>query len=200
MKKKLISLLMTVVLVLSISVPASAVVVDGDDAQVAIPASEIQNNVNVTYEDGAMIINCAIYQETTGDNARIKYYVPVGEVDFELRPLLGNGVADARWRIELMNGDYIKGVTGTFYLWKDVLGPFNNFLDSATVNEYYQYDAMLGARQSMEALRLDESEVDYDTAIIFEWEDFEVQGGAANYVIFDGNQQGDLRDFPLSDD
>lgn len=199
MTKKLVSLFVTIIIVLSISVSASATSVNIEDGPVAIPANELQSTVNVTYEDGAMIINCPIYQETSEGNAKIKYYVPVGEVDFTLRPLLGNGVANAEWRIELNNGDYIKGVTGTFYLWKDIFGPINNLLDTATVSEFYRYDAMLGPRQSLESLRLDESEVDYDTAIIFEWADFVVQGGADDYIIFDGDQQGKLEDFPLPD-
>lgn len=198
MTKKLISLFMTIILVLSISVSASAASVNNENTPAAIPANELQNIVNVTYKDGSMIINCPIYQETSEGNAKLKYYVPVGVVEFSLRPLLGNGVANATWRIELTNGDYIKGVNGTFYLWKDIFGPFNDLLDTATVDEYYGYDAMLGARQSLEALALDESEVDDDTAIIFEWENFEVQGGADDYIIFDGNQQGKLGDFPLS--
>lgn len=199
MTKKFVSLFMTILVVLSISVSASATSVNGENAPAAIPANELQNTVNVTYKDGAMIVNGPIYQETSGSNAKIRYYISVGEYDFSLRPFLGNGVANAEWRIELTNGDYIKGVSGTFYLWKDILGPFNNLLDTATVDEYYQYDAQLGLRQSLESLRLDDSEVDYDTAIIFEWNDFKIQGGADDYIIFDNNQQGKLEDFPLPD-
>ena len=199
MSKKLVSLFMTIIIAISISVSASANFVDMGDISAAIPENEIPNTVDVTYEDGAIIIRGSIYQETSEGNTRIKYYIPVGEYSFSLIPYLGNGAAQANWRIELTNGDYIKGVTGTFYLWEDIFGPINRFIDSAAVDEYYQYDAMLGARQSMETFNLVGSDLEYDSAVIFEWDDFTIQGGADDYIIFDGNQQGKLEDFPLPD-
>ncbi|MEG0456100.1 MAG: hypothetical protein RR559_12295, partial [Bacteroides sp.] len=78
-----------------------------------------------------------------------------------------------------------------------VFGSINDFLDSADVNEYYQYDAFLGTRQSSVSLSMIAMDLAYDTAIIFEWDTFTIQGESDDYFIQSGNQQGSVEDFPI---
>lgn len=182
MKKKLMSLILTFVMVLAMSVPAYAAEAVAEVAQTPVLASELREPT-VTFEDGAMTVNGEIYQRASDGEGRFIYFLPVGTYDFTFRPFLDNGYGEAEWRITLTNGDYIKGVEGGFSLWIDVLGPFNNFLDSEDVDEYYAFDAFLGTRQSSVALAMIDMDLNYDTAIIFEWDMFTIQGGSEDYII-----------------
>lgn len=193
--KKFFSCLLAFVLIGCISTPAFAL----DDASLAGTPEAITTleTPSVRFDDGGMVIEGVIYkQETDNNEERMVYYTAVGSYEFDLDFLLDNGIANVRWYFNLTNGDYIKGVKGTFELWKDILGPINSFIDSAKVDEYY-HNSFLGEKHSMECFNLLGEDLEYDTAVIFEWDEFKIQGGAGDYFTFSGNQQGKVSEFPL---
>lgn len=198
--KKLLSFVFSLFLLACLSAPTFAI--DGDFSNGSIEGSEVMDTPSITINDeGELAIRGDIYQqitetETDSGKERLKYYIAVGTYEFNLRFLLENGLADVDWYINLTNGDYIKGVNGTFILKEDYFGPYNPEIDTVEVDEYY-FNTRPGEKHSREAFSLIGADLTNDSAVIFQWEDFEITGGADDYVIRDNEQQGKVSEFPL---
>lgn len=196
--KKLLSFVFSLFLLTCLSVPVIAI--DDNSPSGSIEGSDVMDVPTITEnEEGELAIRGDIYQQITENDTgkeRLKYYIAVGTYEFNLRFLLENGVADVNWYINLTNGDYIKGVKGTFILKEDYFGPYNPEIDTAEVDEYY-FNTRPGEKHSQETFSLRGADLTSDSAVIFQWEDFEITGGADDYFIRDNEQQGKVSEFPL---
>ena len=153
-----------------------------------MPANIVAEKTEDGYEITMDLIREADEEES---KSRALGWITEGVASFRLTLYPDNGYADVDWTMTLID-DYVKAVSGTFILEKDIFGPINPNYDKVDVDEYYLSAQYHTARGSV---GMDFWERDYSQNIIFRWETFVVTGVMDDYYVLPNDVQGEVQDF-----
>lgn len=187
--KKLSSIILSLIMMISISVPAMAAEVPEEKT----PVTLYTTNCETTETDHGFIVTMDLVQKSETDERLV---VPVGIAKFDIRINSSNTGGEGRWEVTLSNDDFVKGVDGEMVVKQDWIGPYNPVSARMYVDEYYSYGTLYKTARGVEYFYFDDNEVFDDSKnIIFQWRDFKVTGVTDDYWIRNGEKQGEIGDF-----
>ncbi len=198
--KCIIFVIISVLLCGSISFTSLAATSAGQEnssaEKVVIPLKMVNfegRKVDVGYE-----YTCDLVQETQSSSDTVSPqaigWIKVGNASFRLILSPDNGIGYADWKFTLTNADFIKGVSGKFYVKKDLFGLYNPVLAEATVSEWYSYGTLYKLAQGSESFKFP-GDVSYNQNVIFQWRNFYITGVTGNYSVTNGESQGKVSDY-----